>query len=117
MPINRGRAALLDIAKAARKVVQFKQGLNRESFLADEKTQSAIVFQLLILITGEAVKRLSQEFRSTHSDIPWTLIAGMRDTLIHEYDDIDLGEVWKTADRDIPELLVLLEPILIKMTG
>jgi len=111
MPSNRDQAALLDIAKAARKVLQFKQGLDRAAFLADEKTQSAIVFQLLI--TGEAVKRLSQEFRSNHPDIPWTLIAGMRDNLIHEYDDIDLGEVWKTADRDIPKLLVLLEPILV----
>ena len=38
----------------------------------------------------------------------------MRDNLIHEYDDIDLNEVWKTAERDIPELLTLLEPLLIK---
>ena len=35
----------------------------------------------------------------------------MRDNLIHEYDDIDLNEVWKTAERDIPELLTLLEPL------
>ena len=60
---------MLDIAKAARKILQFKQGLDKAAFLADEKTQSVIVFQLLI--AGEAVKRLSQELRSTHAGIPW----------------------------------------------
>lgn len=112
MPTNRDSATLLDIAKAARKTLQFKQGLDKAEFLADEKTQSAIVFQLLI--AGEAVKRLSPELRSTHAGIPWSLIAGMRDNLIHEYNDIDLNEVWKTAERDIPELLILLEPLLVK---
>ena len=61
---------------------------------------------------GEAVKRLSQDLRTTHASIPWSLIAGMRDNLIHECDDIDLNEVWKTVERDIPDLLVSLEPLL-----
>ncbi|GAB4138743.1 MAG: hypothetical protein Fur0046_13430 [Cyanobacteria bacterium J069] len=91
MPSNRDRAALLDIASAARKVLQYKAGIDKAEFFRDDKTQSAIVFQLLIM--GEAVKRLSTELRSQHPDIPWSLIAGMRDNLIHRYDDIDLDEV------------------------
>jgi uncharacterized protein with HEPN domain len=39
-------------------------------------------------------------------------MAGMRDNLIHDYDDTDLNEVWKTTNKDIPELFKLIEPIL-----
>ena len=62
------------------------------------------------MIIGEAVKRLSQDFRIKYPEIPFTLIAGMRDKLIHEYDGVDLSEVWKTAIHDIPRLLSQIEP-------
>ncbi len=110
MSSNRDAATLLDIAKAAQKVLEFKQDINKAAFLEDTKTQSAIVYQLLII--GEAVKRLSQDFRRQNPVIPWVLIAGMRDNLIHNDDDVDLEEVWKTAKQDIPALLALLEPLL-----
>nr|RNJ66650.1 MAG: DUF86 domain-containing protein [Leptolyngbya sp. IPPAS B-1204] len=110
MPNNRDVATLLDIARAAQRVLDFKQGMNKTDFLEDAKTQSAIVYQLLIL--GEAVKRLLQDLRVQHPEIPWAPIAGMRDNLIHNYDDVDLDEVWRTAERDIPDLLTLLEPLL-----
>jgi uncharacterized protein with HEPN domain len=112
MSNSRDRASLLDIARAAQKVLQYKGNMDKIAFLADDKTQSAIVFQLLII--GEAVKRLSPELRSQNSDIPWSLIARMRDNLIHRYDDIDLDEVWKTSNEDIPTLLIALEPLLLE---
>jgi uncharacterized protein with HEPN domain len=112
MPNNRDNSSLLDIAGAARKVLQYKSDMDKSSFLSDDKTQSAIVFQLLII--GEAVKRLSVELRDQHPEIPWSLIAKMRDNLIHRYDNIDADEVWKTSDQDIPALLGNLEPLLPK---
>ena len=87
MPKNRDLQSLLDIEQAARKTIQFKSTHNKETFLADEKTQSAIIFQLLII--GEATKRLSMELRDQHPDVPWSLMTGMQDNLIHEYDGID----------------------------
>ncbi len=103
MSHNRDSETLLDIERAAQKIIKFKQALEREAFLTDEKTQSAIVFQLLII--GEATKRLSMTLRQRHPSIPWSLMAGMRDKLIHDYDEIDVEEVWKTANTDIPSLL------------
>jgi len=103
---------LLDIAQAARLIVQFKQGMDKAAFLQDIKTQSAILHQLMIM--GEAVKRLSQEFRAHHPAIPWTPIAGMRDKLIHAYDIVDFDQVWKTIDTDVPNLIFSIEPLLLK---
>jgi uncharacterized protein with HEPN domain len=105
----RDEATLLDLLKAARLAVVFKDGVDKPAFLQDVKTQSAILHQLLVL--GEAVKRLSETFRTQHPEIPWRMIAGMRDKLIHGYDDVDLDEVWKTVYTDIPRLIALLEPL------
>lgn len=79
--MSRDDATLLDMLNAARLVVTFKGSSEKAQFLSDLKTQSAILHQLLVL--GEAAKRLSDEFRSTHSQVPWKVIAGMRDKLIH----------------------------------
>ena len=106
----RDDATLLDILKAARLVVEFKGKLAKKAFLRDAKTQSAILHQLLVI--GEAVKRLSEDFRAGHPEIPWLRIAGMRDKLIHAYDAVDLDEVWKTITKDIAPLISFLDPLV-----
>ncbi|HFD40005.1 MAG TPA: DUF86 domain-containing protein, partial [Anaerolineae bacterium] len=98
--MNRDEATLLDIARAARLVIEFRAGMGKDEFLWDVKTQSSILHQLMVM--GEAVKRLSRDFCAAHPEIPWALIAGMRDKLIHGYDIVDLDEVWKTATTDVP---------------
>jgi uncharacterized protein with HEPN domain len=96
--MERDRSTLLDIVRACELVQEFKAGMDEASFLKDFKTQSAILHQLMVM--GEAVKRLSSEFRAAHSQIPWALIAGMRAKLIHGYDIVDLEQVWQTANAD-----------------
>lgn len=108
----RDDATLLDIAHAAQFIQRFIAGMDQAAFLADPKTQSAVLHQLSII--GEAVKRLSSSFRTQHPILPWKQMSGMRDHLIHGYDTVDLQEVWKTATRDIPELLVRITPFLPK---
>jgi uncharacterized protein with HEPN domain len=110
--MSRDDATLLDILKAARLVTEFKGKLAKQAFHRDIKTQSAILHQLLVI--GEAVKRLSEDFRAQHPEIPWLRIAGMRDKLIHAYDAVDLDEVWKTVTKDIAPLISFLEPLVPK---
>ena len=111
----RDDATLLVFVNPARLIQTFIQGITKEVFLVDLKTQSAVLHQVTVL--GEAVKRLSQAFRDRHPILPWSLMAGMRDQLIHGYDAVDLDEVWKTATHDVPEVLIKLEPLLPRRPG
>jgi uncharacterized protein with HEPN domain len=99
-----------DILKAARLARDFSAGLMRPQFDADLKTQSAVLHQIIIL--GEAVKRLSMEFRQAHPSVPWDKIAGMRDRCVHGYDNVDLDIVWDVASNHVPKVIAYLESIV-----
>lgn len=107
--MRRDEAHILDILKAARQAIEFKGTADKAAFLVDAKTQSAVLHQLLVM--GEAVKRLSPEFRAAHTEVPWKLIAGTRDKLIHFYEGVDLEEVWKMVSSDLPQLIRQIEPL------
>lgn len=108
--MNRDDATLLDIADAITHIQAFMNGVTKTGFLEDPKTQSAVLYQLLVI--GEAVKRLTTGFRTKNSMIPWTLMAGMRDHLIHAYDSVDWEEVWNTVTDDIPVLKVQIQSLM-----
>jgi uncharacterized protein with HEPN domain len=105
----RDQATLADIVRACRLAAQFIDGLDRDGFLDDLKTQAAVLHE--IMIVDEGVKRLSEELRAGFPSIPWRLIAGMRDRLIHQYDAVDLEEVWRTVTSDLPTLAEDLEKL------
>jgi len=108
--MSRDNAIILDILKSAILATEFLGETDQEGFNQDPKTQSAILHQLLLI--GEAVKRLSDGFRNQHGSVPWRRIAGMRDVLIHQYDDVDLDEVWRTVRNELPGLISQLKGII-----
>jgi len=101
--MNRDDAALLDIANAARLIQEFLGGCDKRTFLADPKTQAAVLHEIVLI--GEAAKRLSRNFTQAHPEIPWRDICGMRDRVIHQYHRVDLNRVWEATQKDIPALL------------
>lgn len=106
----RDESSLIDILHAARLVQSFVEGVDRRAFESDIMRQSAIIYQLTII--GEATKRISQEFRDSHPDVPWRQMAGMRDVLIHAYERIDMKEVWIAATVHVPDLISKIEPLV-----
>jgi len=94
------------ILNSINRILDYISGKDQEAFEADLVTQDAVVRQLEVI--GEATKRVSKGLRSKNPDIPWSDMAGMRDVLIHDYIDVDLGVVWKTASEDIPNLKALI---------
>lgn len=89
------------IIESVGKINSFTQGLNRDGFFADAKTQSAVIMQLLLI--GEISKKISEKAKQ-NIDLPWKDIVGFRDRAIHNYFEIDLDIVWNTVISDIPEL-------------
>ncbi len=73
-----------DIINAAQLIAAFVDGLRKDDFIDELKTRSAVLYQLTVI--GEAVKRLSPEFRFAQKQVPWASMAGMRDHLVHAYD-------------------------------
>lgn len=96
------RLYLHDMLAAMESIAAFTAGMDFERFQQDDKTASAVIRKLEIL--GEATKRLPDEFRRRHPDIPWREMAGMRDRLIHFYFGVDHRLVWQTIVDRLPLL-------------
>jgi uncharacterized protein with HEPN domain len=108
--MNRDRVYVVDMLEAARLAIQYSAGKNERDFLADAQCQDAVIRRFEII--GEAARRISNPFRLRHPEIPWTEMIGMRNLLIHEYDDVDLRIVWQTVIVELPKLVVQLEALL-----
>jgi uncharacterized protein with HEPN domain len=107
--MSKDDACVLDMLRAARLAREFGAECAEQQFLDDVKTQSAVLHQLTVL--GAAVRRVSQEFQDAHPDVPWQEIAGLRNRIVHEYDEIDIDRVWELIQRDLPPLITALERI------
>ncbi len=101
--MKRDQACLFDIAEAARLAVSYVEQSTKEEFLSDTKTQDSVIRRLEII--GEAARRISEETHNTYPDFPWKEMIGMRNFLIHDYDDVDMQVVWKTVKKDLPDLI------------
>ena len=99
-----------DILDAMEKAEAFTAGIDYAQFEDDVRTVYAVIRALEII--GEAVKRLPADFRERYPSIPWRDMAGMRDKIIHGYDEVDLRIVWKVVKEDIPALKPRLQQIL-----
>jgi len=77
-----------------------------------DETQSAMIHQFLLI--GEIAKLLSDDFKKAHPSLRWSAMARMRDKLIHHYRGVDLAEIFKAAETEIPKLTQFLHQELSK---
>ena len=90
------------IVEAIERIESYVVGLDFSSFDRNLMAHTAVIRELEVI--GEAAKNLSAEFKTSHPNIKWPEIIGMRNKLIHEYFDIDTELVWQTIIKDLPEL-------------
>lgn len=81
-----------------------------DDFLEDEQLKRAVC--MTVINVGELTKNLSDEFRSTHQEIPWKAIAGFRDIAAHKYQTLRMEDVYATVSDDFPTLGQQLKEIL-----
>lgn len=98
--------------EAAELAISYVAGADKERFLADKRTQQAVIMNLLII--GEAAARLMQDhgdLLTRHPEVAWRSMRGMRNRLAHGYFDVDLDIVWETVQTALPPLLKQLHTV------
>ncbi|WP_338617386.1 DUF86 domain-containing protein [Pigmentiphaga sp. CHJ604] len=107
--MNRLSDYLDHMHQAAVNACAFTEGMSKDEFLTDRRTQQAVVMSLIII--GEAVTKIIDHhasFAAAHPEVPWRNMRAMRNRMAHGYFDIDLGIVWDTVKLALPTLLLQL---------
>lgn len=105
--MSKDEAFIKDILAMIEELESATKGLQYQDFVNNRVVYRAVERNFEII--GEAVKRLSDEFKDANPEVPWQDIAGFRDVLIHEYATVNAATVWDTLSQDIPKLKQVLE--------
>ncbi len=100
------------MAQAANEACGFVDGLSKEEFCKDKRTQLAVIMDLIIF--GEAATKVMDQheaFAVAHANIPWRNMRGMRNRIAHGYFDMDLDVVWDTVKLALPALVAALTDV------
>lgn len=107
------KVRLRHMLDAANEIREYVQSSTREDLNHDRKLVHSLV--RLFEIIGEAANQVSQELRANIPQIPWSVLIGMRNRLIHAYFSVNLDVVWSTSIKDAPSLITKQEKILGKV--
>jgi len=107
--MRRDEESIIDILLAAERIEEYLCGVDFDLFAMQSEKQWAVLHQMMVL--GEAAKRLSSEFRLAHPCIPWSGMEGMRNLLIHAYDEVDLKLVWEAVTEVLPSVVEFLRQL------
>jgi len=112
MSENRLPDYLDHIQQAAADACNFEEGQAKADFLADKRTQRAVIMSFIII--GEAATKVMDgyaDFTQAHPDVPWRSMRNMRNRMAHGYFDINLEVVWETTQEWLPGLLKQLHTV------
>jgi uncharacterized protein with HEPN domain len=112
MSENRLPDYLEHMQQAAADACAFVEGLGKVDFLADKRTQQAVIMSLVII--GEAATKVMNNyagFTQEQAQVPWRSMVGMRNRIAHGYFNINLDVVWDTVQTALPALLNQLSAV------
>ena len=110
MPTNPDTVYLGHMAAAVARIAEFVDRVPRAEFEREWTLQNALIRELEIL--GEAASKLSAGFVKANPEVPWKGMTGLRHKLIHDYFEVDLDVVWRTATDNVPEVARFLRSAL-----
>lgn len=99
-----------DILDAISEIQSFTRSLNFEKFRSDVKTIRAV--ELDFIVIGEAVNQIPEEIQEAYPQVPWHLMRGMRNRLVHIYFSVDPRLLWDTIQNDLPAIKRWLKSIM-----
>jgi uncharacterized protein with HEPN domain len=102
---------LRHILDAINAVEDYTKGITVDDFIRNSMVHDAVIRQIDII--GEAARNISEEFQEQHPSLPWSRMIGIRNKIIHEYFNINMGVVWDTVKEDLPLLKVAIIKLLI----
>lgn len=88
-------------------IVEHMRDVSMEELNVNEVLLDSMLFRMIQI--SENAKRLTDEYKLSHSHIPWSALSGMRNRIVHDYGNVDLNIVYETLKNDMLELLTLLE--------
>ena len=101
---------LQKIKKYIHEAIFYVQDMDYNTFMTDSKTLSATAFVLGQI--GESARAVSDKTQSAASNINWRGIRGLRNRIVHDYENIDLKMLWDVIKTDLPALLAQIEKYL-----
>lgn len=84
-------------------IVGHTKDIDQEELGKNDILLDSMMFRLIQV--SENARKLSEDYKEKHSSIPWLAIYGLRNRIVHDYGNVDLGIVYSTLKDDIPELL------------
>lgn len=92
------------------RILEYAKKISYDEFAKKDKEYDAILMRVIVI--GESVHELSNEFREKHHNLPWHKAIGLRNQIAHGYIDIKPEIVWDTIKNDLPELKKQIEKLL-----
>ncbi len=103
--------AVLDMLQACDEVLDFASGIDAGKIGNDLLRLRAIERSLAIL--GEAAKRVPDDIRDRHPDVPWRSASGLRDVLVHDYFGIDVDILAQVIAEELPAMRAKLAALIL----
>lgn len=91
-------------------IISVSENLQFQEFVEDETLKRAVVRSLEII--GEATKKIPADFKVKWNTIQWKNMAGMRDSLIHDYIGVNYAIVWDVMKNKIPDIQIQISEFL-----